>query len=369
MPKKKELKKSKAKKVVTSKTTGNIGNDLKTSPKKIKETAVVKEIVNTTIPKSSQVNIEKTNTFVEFWKKGDNLNKVMSVAISIAAIAIFATYNFYYLPEKVLPQTDSEVQKQKSKETEDKKVQAKKDLDNLIASEDKDLNFNQNKDWQVELSLANFGDLKINLKNDYAPKTVENFIRLVNRGYFNSTPIHRIVKTKDFAVIQGGDKENKDGSGGRSAFYIDASNPGNIPDELWTTKPAFESQGEKNVLTNTPVFRSLDLYKNFDPDNGTVEYAKGLILMAKTSSPDSASSQFFITLDKTILPAQYTVFGVIDPSSIAILDKINTEVKPLASAETQPVDPTQPVQPTTDGKPDKAIVITVGKILKPEIKK
>jgi cyclophilin family peptidyl-prolyl cis-trans isomerase len=179
--------------------------------------------------------------------------------------------------------------------------------------------------------------------------------------------IHRIAKQKDFAVIQGGQKEVKNDKGeneiqSKSAFYVSQENQGNIPDELWKIKPEFATVGENNVLTNKPEFTNPNLYKNFNPNLGTAEYSKGLILMAKTSSPDSASSQFFITLDKTILPAQYTVFGVIDPSSYDVLDKINKEVSPVVPVQTSG----SPAQ-SQDGKPNKEIKISEIKIIDPKL--
>jgi cyclophilin family peptidyl-prolyl cis-trans isomerase len=88
--------------------------------------------------------------------------------------------------------------------------------------------------------------------------------------------------------------------------------------------------------------------------------------MAKTSQPDSASSQFFVTLDKTILPAQYTVFGTVDKSSLGTLDKIKSEVKPvkvIAETEDPENQEATKIEEVTDGKPSKEI-----KIEKTEVK-
>ena len=208
--------------------------------------------------------------------------------------------------------------------------------------------------WQVNWA-TNFGDIKVNLDSKDAPKTVENFVRLSDRGVYNNTIIHRIVKSNNFAVIQGGDFDKQNGKGGQSAFYIDENKPNNVPDELWTTTPTLDN--ETGIATGG-VFRNASLYSNFDEKQGRVEYAKGLILMAKTQAPDSASSQFFVTLDKTILPAQYTVLGSIDPSTISTLDKIQAEVNPVKqSVNSATGNPETAPATNGDGAPDKLIKI------------
>ena len=158
-----------------------------------------------------------------------------------------------------------------------------------------------------------------------------------------------MVESTDFSVIQGGDYTAGDGSGGESATGT------NVPDELWEVKPEFEinsTDGSKGALKNEPRFRDQSLYENYDKDTGVVTYRKGLILMAKTSAPDSAGSQFFITLDKTVLPAEYTVFGVVQEASFSVLDKIKNEVDPI-NAETNELAPAD----YKDGKPNKDLII------------
>ena len=217
-----------------------------------------------------------------------------------------------------------------------------------------------NNKWQVNWS-TNFGDLKINLDSKDAPKTIENFVRLNDRGVYNNTFIHRIVKTTNFGVIQGGDFDKQNGRGGQSAFYIDENNANNVPDELWTIAPTIDNG---TGLTKGGVFRNPSLYNNFDEAQGRVEYAKGLILMAKIQAPDSASSQFFVTFDKTILPAQYTVFGSIDPTTLSVLDKIKAEVNPVKqSVNNTTGNPETAPALDGDGVPDKLIKITQSTVL------
>lgn len=236
-----------------------------------------------------------------------------------------------------------------NKQIEDFKNQ-KKELNSKLETENKAIDFNENKSWDMKMEIENFGSLDIKLNGADAPKTVENFVRLGYRGYYDDTSFHRIVKEDNFAVIQGGDKEKGDGTGGKSSFYLSENNPGFIPDELWSVAPSF-GQNEKgeNIALNEPKFRSTDLYKNYDNKTGLATYPKGTIAMAKTSSPNTASSQFFIMLKDTQLPAEYTIFGKISDSNFDVLDKIYNQISPVA---------TQNAGSQGDGKPDKPLKIT-----------
>ena len=124
------------------------------------------------------------------------------------------------------------------------------------------------------------GDIAIELYADKAPKTVSNFIYLVNQGFYNGLTFHRV---EPGFVIQGGDP-NGDGSGG----------PGyNFPDE---------------------------------PVQGN--YLSGTVAMAN-SGPNTNGSQFFICLDdQPSLPKQYNLFGQVTSGmdvvgKIQVGDKIN----------------------------------------------
>ena len=236
-----------------------------------------------------------------------------------------------------------------NKQIEDFKNQ-KKELKSKIDAENKAIDFNENKSWNMKVEIENFGSLNIKLNGSDAPKTVENFVRLGYRGYFENTSFHRIVKEDNFAVIQGGDKEKGDGTGGKSSFYISDNNPGFVPDELWSVAPSFgQNENGENVALNEPKLRASDLYKNYDNKTGLVTYPKGAIAMAKTSSPNSASSQFFIMLKDTQLPAEYTIFAKISDDSFNVLDKIYSQISPVAS---------QNAGSQGDGKPDKPLKIT-----------
>ncbi len=117
---------------------------------------------------------------------------------------------------------------------------------------------------QVKFTMENGGAFIIELYPEYAPKTVENFLKLVESGYYNGLTFHRVVE--DF-MAQGGEGDKTDRIIGE--FSINGF--------------------EQNTLSHT----------------------RGVVSMARTSNNyNSASSQFFICyIDATFLDGQYAAFG------------------------------------------------------------
>jgi peptidyl-prolyl cis-trans isomerase B (cyclophilin B) len=114
------------------------------------------------------------------------------------------------------------------------------------------------------------GEMKVELWPDVAPKTVENFKTLAQKGFYDGTCFHRIVKG---FMIQGGDPLTKDP---------------NREDEWGTGGPGHKVKAEFNERSHT----------------------RGVLSMARSSDPNSAGSQFFICLgDAKFLDRQYTAFG------------------------------------------------------------
>ena len=113
---------------------------------------------------------------------------------------------------------------------------------------------------------TNKGEIKFTTYDADAPKTVENFITLANKGFYNSVIFHRVI---DGFMIQGGDP-NGTGTGGPGYKFADELNP------------------------NT------DSYK--------AGYKKGVVAMAN-SGPNTNGSQFFIMVADYPLPNSYTIFG------------------------------------------------------------
>jgi cyclophilin family peptidyl-prolyl cis-trans isomerase len=275
---------------------------------------------------------------------------VISAFAALTLIIVFVSYfSFKIIPENILSGTDSALAAKSESEKAASNSKKEASLQNQINTENQTLKFT---DQKVKITIKDYGNLFITLKDQAAPKTVENFVRLVSRKYYDNLKFHRITQGPGFNVIQGGDPKG-DGTGGETA------NTKPLIDEIWEVKPEYAIASEDTTRTskliNTPKFTDPGLYPNYSLDNGNVTFPKGLILMANTGAPDSNTSQFFITTDQTILPPKYTVFGVMaDESSIATLDKIKGEVKPIPK-QTESASPA--ASPILDGSPDKEILL------------
>ena len=120
----------------------------------------------------------------------------------------------------------------------------------------------------ITITMANGKKIRIELYPETAPITVENFIKLVQDGFYDGLTFHRVIPG---FMIQGG-RPNGTGTGG----------PG------WHIKGEFASNGVENPLKHT----------------------RGVISMARAMDPDSAGSQFFIMhQDAPHLDGQYAAFG------------------------------------------------------------
>lgn len=120
----------------------------------------------------------------------------------------------------------------------------------------------------VIIEMENGDVIKAELYPEIAPNTVNNFISLINKGYYDGVIFHRVIPG---FMIQGGDPDGT-GMGG----------PG------YGIKGEFSSNGFKNDLI----------------------HEKGFLSMARTMIPDSAGSQFFIMVKKSPhLDGQYAAFG------------------------------------------------------------
>lgn len=137
----------------------------------------------------------------------------------------------------------------------------------------------------VEIEVENYGTIAVELDADEAPITVTNFVDLVEEGFYDGLTFHRII---DGFMIQGGDP-NGDGSGGSSR----------------TIKGEFSSNGVDN----------------------SIDHVRGVISMARSSLPNSASSQFFIVQeDRPHLNGEYAAFGHVT-SGMEIVDAICEDVQ------------------------------------------
>jgi len=303
-------------------------------------------------------------TLASFWSSGQKIwsqkvwrRRFWSVLWAVVGMGttiwvLFVGFPYLFSQTKV-------AQEYAQKKTKDAEIaQRQAEINRQLASEEP---FVQGANRRVSL-LTNFGELILEMRPDAAPKNTDNFLRLVYRGYFNNTIFHRMVKQKDFAIIQGGDPTGT-GYGGETAFGPQKK----LPDEIWSVFPefGFNDQGDY-VVVNQPRLASEELYKNLDLSNLYVTYPKGVVVMANTGQPDSATSQFFIILRDTVLPAKYTAFAVVLPESFPVLDKIYNEVEPVkinsGNSESNPDSPVN-LTPAPDGRPNKKIEIIQAKLL------
>lgn len=206
------------------------------------------------------------------------------VVVMLAAIGIYAVINSNSQSKKQLEENSTNIEgttntenstKENNTENKNKNIQ-----NNQISNESEENNMYSTGKHHAEIAVKNYGTIALELDADVAPITVENFANLVNEGFYNGLTFHRIISG---FMIQGGDPLGN-GTGGSSK----------------TIKGEFASNGVKN----------------------SISHVRGTISMARSSMPNSASSQFFIVhQDSTFLDGQYAAFGTVT-SGMEVVDKI-----------------------------------------------
>ena len=132
----------------------------------------------------------------------------------------------------------------------------------------------------VTITMENGDIMKAELYPDIAPNTVNNFISLIKKGFYDGVIFHRVIKG---FMIQGGDPQG-----------IGIGGPG------YSIKGEFSQNGFKNDLKHTP----------------------GVLSMARSMMPNSAGSQFFIMHETSPhLDGSYAAFGKVI-EGLEIVDKI-----------------------------------------------
>jgi len=207
------------------------------------------------------------------------MNNKAIIFIFIILIAVLLIIGYTNLPRDNNEKTPPVLEEQEEKMVQKDEIQKPPEMQ-----------IDTSKTYKAVLSTSE-GNITINLYADKTPITVNNFVSLSQKGFYNKTIFHRIIK--DF-MIQGGDP-NGDGTGG----------PG---------------------------------YKfNDEPFEG--EYKRGIVAMAN-AGPNTNGSQFFIMHNDYNLPKNYVIFGEVI-QGIDVVDKIaEAPVKQSISGESsQPANP------------------------------
>lgn len=151
------------------------------------------------------------------------------------------------------------------------------------ATQEKPMSSYENKVAELHTSA---GQIDIRFFPDVAPNHVKNFLTLAEQGFYNGTKFHRVIPG---FMIQGGDPNTKSGD------------------------PAMWGTGGSG--------------KNVDAEFNPVKHTRGIVSMARSSNPNSASSQFFIMVaDYPSLDNQYSVFGQVT-KGMEVADKIVSSPK------------------------------------------
>ena len=219
-----------------------------------------------------------------------NKNKLQRI-ILIGAIIILIIVGFYVFLKLEKP-ADSQLLELKEieKEIKNNKININSNLLN-----EKNMNENKNvsiKNGEHIISIkTNLGEIRFKTYDVDAPRAVNNFITLSQKGFYDGTIFHRVI---DGFMIQGGDPEGT-GMGGPGYTFEDELDP------------------------------QTDSYKR--------GYRKGVVAMAN-AGPNTNGSQFFIMVNDYPLPNNYTIFGEVifgqDVADAIAKLKIDSNDRPIS---------------------------------------
>ncbi|OBG21725.1 peptidylprolyl isomerase [Mycolicibacterium celeriflavum] len=143
---------------------------------------------------------------------------------------------------------------------------------------------------EISVSMStDQGNIGLILDNAKAPCTVNSFASLAQQGYFDDTTCHRLTTAEQLKVLQCGDPTGEGTGGPGYSFANEYPTNQYQPDDPKLTEP--------------------------------VTYPRGTVAMANAGA-DTNGSQFFLVYGDSKLPPNYTVFGKIDETGLATLDKI-----------------------------------------------
>lgn len=172
----------------------------------------------------------------------------------------------------------------------------------------------------------------LELNGDEAPVTAGNFVDLVQKGVYDGLVFHRVIKSPQPFVAQGGDPQGKDPN-----FPVARLGTGGYEDE----------NGSKRLIPleiklkgdSEPTYsKGLGQQSGIASPNVVLKHDRGALAMARSAPPDSASSQFYIALaDLEFLDGDYAVFGKV-VEGMDVVDSIDQgdrieSAKVIAGAE------------------------------------
>lgn len=166
----------------------------------------------------------------------------------------------------------------------------------------------------VEMTVKG-SPIQIRVDGANAPITAGNFVDLVNRGVYNGLSFHRVVRTPQPFVVQGGDPNSKDAN-----FPTDMLGTGSFVDPK-TSQPRYIPLEIKPTGAQEPIY-SQTLQEAGISTPPALKHTRGAVAMARSQFPDSASAQFYFALaDLAPLDGSYAVFGYVT-EGMDVVDKI-----------------------------------------------
>jgi cyclophilin family peptidyl-prolyl cis-trans isomerase len=150
---------------------------------------------------------------------------------------------------------------------------------------------------------TDMGDITVKFFYDKAPHHVQNFVDLAGKGFYDGTLFHRVIPG---FMIQGGDPN---------------------------TKKAEDPMHPYGTGSNVVDGKEVRLKAEFND----ISHKRGIVSMARSQDPNSASSQFFIVVkDSTFLDNQYSAFGEV-VSGMEVADKIAAAPRGANDRPNQPI--------------------------------
>lgn len=155
--------------------------------------------------------------------------------------------------------------------------------------------------------IVNGSPIVMEINGDDAPITAGNFIDLVDRKVYDGLAFHRVVKSPQPFVAQGGDPQGKDPN-----FPVSSMGTGGFIDPDTGERRFIPLEIKLDGEAEPTYSKAVGRQAGFSAPSPVLKHDRGALAMARSQSPDSASSQFYIALaDLEFLDGDYAVFGIV----------------------------------------------------------